>query len=71
MESMKMNKSNPFKKLLEKIEEIDENLFRDREEMHYYSSKSQKQKWWQAAGLEHVHVVWQYLPLALMAGRKP
>lgn len=44
---------------------------RDQKEVHYYASKAQKEAWWRDAGFEKVHVIWQYLCLALMAGRKP
>ncbi|HWQ19186.1 MAG TPA: class I SAM-dependent methyltransferase [Methanotrichaceae archaeon] len=44
---------------------------RDQKEVHYYSSKAQKEALWRDAGFENVHVIWQYLCLALMAGRKP
>jgi hypothetical protein len=40
-------------------------------EVHYYTSKSQKEAWWSEAGLVNVHVIWQYLCMALMVGRKP
>jgi tRNA (cmo5U34)-methyltransferase len=44
---------------------------RSNEEVHYYASKSQKAAWWREAGFERVHVVWQYLCIALMAGQRP
>jgi tRNA (cmo5U34)-methyltransferase len=44
---------------------------RSNEEIHYYASKSQKAVWWREAGFERVHVIWQYLCIALMAGRRP
>ncbi len=40
-------------------------------ETHYYTSKAEKAGWWREAGLSDVNVLWQYLCLALMAGRKP
>jgi tRNA (cmo5U34)-methyltransferase len=40
-------------------------------ETHYFCSKAQKAAWWQEAGLGKVNVLWQYLSIALMAGRKP
>ncbi len=40
-------------------------------ETHYYTSKREKAEWWQDAGLCRVNVLWQYLCIALMAGRKP
>lgn len=43
---------------------------RIRKESHYYYSKRQKEDWWRLAGFERVHVVWQYLCIALMAGRR-
>lgn len=44
---------------------------RAEQETHYYCSKSQKLSWWNGAGFDGVHVVWQYLCIALMAGQKP
>jgi ubiquinone/menaquinone biosynthesis C-methylase UbiE len=44
---------------------------REQKEIHYYSSKSQKENWWRTAGFEGVNVLWQYLCIALMVGRKP
>ena len=44
---------------------------RAKEEVHHYTSKDQKAAWWREAGFERVHVVWQYLCIALMAGRRP
>lgn len=44
---------------------------RSNEEVHYYASKSQKAAWWREAGFERVHVIWQHLCIALMAGRRP
>ena len=44
---------------------------RAKEEIHYYTSKDQKTVWWRKAGFDRVHVLWQYLCLALMAGRRP
>lgn len=44
---------------------------RNEKEVHYYSSKSQKEAWWKDAGFIQVHVLWQYLCIALMVGRKP
>jgi tRNA (cmo5U34)-methyltransferase len=40
-------------------------------ETHYYTSKAAKAGWWREAGLSDVDVLWQYLCIALMAGRKP
>ena len=44
---------------------------RAKEEIHYYTSKDTKAVWWKEAGFDRVHVVWQYLCIALMAGRRP
>ncbi len=44
---------------------------RDEKETHYYCSKAEKEEWWRQAGFEQVKVLWQYLCIALMAGRKP
>jgi ubiquinone/menaquinone biosynthesis C-methylase UbiE len=44
---------------------------RNEQEMHYYCSKEEKAGWWRVAGFERVNVLWQYLCIALMAGRKP
>jgi tRNA (cmo5U34)-methyltransferase len=44
---------------------------RDERETHYYCSKADKEDWWMQAGFEKVNVLWQYLCIALMAGRKP
>jgi SAM-dependent methyltransferase len=44
---------------------------RDEKEVHYYYSQSEKARWWSQAGFKKVHVIWQYLCLALMAGQKP
>lgn len=44
---------------------------RAKEEVHHYASKGRKAAWWREVGLERVHVLWQYLCIALMAGRKP
>jgi ubiquinone/menaquinone biosynthesis C-methylase UbiE len=46
-------------------------LLREQKEIHYYTSKRQKEDWWKQAGLERVNVLWQYLCIALMAGRRP
>jgi hypothetical protein len=40
-------------------------------ETHYYTSKVEKAGWWREAGLSDVNVLWQYLCIALMCGRKP
>ena len=44
---------------------------RDQKEIHYYSSKRQKENCWRKAGFERVNVLWQYLCIALMVGRMP
>lgn len=44
---------------------------RNEQETHYYCSKARKAEWWKEAGFERVNVLWQYLSIALMAGRKP
>jgi SAM-dependent methyltransferase len=44
---------------------------RDEKEIHYYCSKAEKQEWWMEAGFFQVNVLWQYLCIALMVGRKP
>ena len=44
---------------------------RDQKEIHYFSSKRQKENCWRKAGFERVSVLWQYLCIALMVGRKP
>lgn len=44
---------------------------RSNEEVHYYASKGQKAGWWREAGFDRVFVVWQYICIALMAGRRP
>ena len=44
---------------------------REQKEIHYFSSKCQKENWWRMAGFEGVNVLWQYLCIALMVGRKP
>lgn len=56
--------------------ELDPNLadfvtqLRDEKEVHYYSSKAQKAIWWRETGFDQVNVLWQYLCIALMVGRK-
>jgi tRNA (cmo5U34)-methyltransferase len=46
-------------------------LLRNGWEVHYYCSKEQKATWWLKSGFERVNVLWQFLCIALMAGRKP
>lgn len=43
---------------------------RSEKEVHYYSTKAQKVAWWKEAGFIQVQVLWQYLCIALMVGRK-
>ncbi len=53
--------------------ELSENVagLRNEQETHYYCSKARKADWWKEAGFKQVNVLWQYLSIALMAGRKP
>jgi tRNA (cmo5U34)-methyltransferase len=44
---------------------------RNEKETHYYTSKAEKEEWWRQAGFVQVNVLWQYLCIALMAGRRP
>jgi tRNA (cmo5U34)-methyltransferase len=44
---------------------------RSEKETHYYASKAEKEEWWRRAGFVQVNVLWQYLCIALMVGRKP
>lgn len=44
---------------------------RSEKETHYYAGKAEKEGWWRQAGFVQVNVLWQYLCIALMAGRKP
>jgi len=44
---------------------------RSEKETHYYASKTEKEEWWRQAGFVQVNVLWQYLCIALMVGRKP
>lgn len=44
---------------------------RNEKETHYYTSKAEKEVWWRQAGFVQVNVLWQYLCIALMAGRRP
>jgi tRNA (cmo5U34)-methyltransferase len=44
---------------------------RAKDEVHHRASKGQKADWWREAGFERIHLLWQYLCIALMAGRKP
>ena len=42
---------------------------RTREEKHFFFPKAVKKMWWEECGLIDCHIVWQYLCIALMAGR--
>jgi tRNA (cmo5U34)-methyltransferase len=44
---------------------------RNEQETHYYCGKNEKARWWKEAGFERVNMLWQYLCIGLMAGRKP
>jgi tRNA (cmo5U34)-methyltransferase len=44
---------------------------RNDNEVHYYTSKRQKEVLWREVGFNKVNVIWQYLCIALMIGRKP
>jgi tRNA (cmo5U34)-methyltransferase len=44
---------------------------RETKEVHYFTSKEEKAAWWREAGFLQVTVLWQYLCIALMVGRKP
>lgn len=44
---------------------------RDEKETHYYCSKAEKEEWWRQAGFVQVNMLWQYLCIGLMVGRKP
>ena len=46
-------------------------LLRTRDEKHFFTTKQRKQAWWRDAGFSAVTVTWQYLCIALMAGRRP
>jgi tRNA (cmo5U34)-methyltransferase len=43
---------------------------RNEKETHYYCSKAEKEEWWRQAGYVQVNVLWQYLCVALMVGRR-
>jgi ubiquinone/menaquinone biosynthesis C-methylase UbiE len=66
-----------FEEMEERRRAIDPKLsdfvaqLRDEKETHYYCSKAEKEDWWMQAGFAKVNVLWQYLCIALMAGRKP
>jgi tRNA (cmo5U34)-methyltransferase len=44
---------------------------RNNNEIHYYTSKRQKETFWKNIGFEKVNIIWQYLCLSLMIGNKP
>jgi len=44
---------------------------RSEKEIHYYTSKRQKEMWWKEAGFGCVNILWQYLCIALMVAEKP
>jgi cyclopropane fatty-acyl-phospholipid synthase-like methyltransferase len=43
---------------------------RNEKETHYYCRKAEKEEWWRQAGYVQVNVLWQYLCVALMVGRR-
>jgi tRNA (cmo5U34)-methyltransferase len=43
---------------------------RNEKETHYYCSKAEKETWWRQAGFVQVNMLWQYLCVALMVGRR-
>lgn len=66
-----------FQEMEERRKAVDPRLsdfvarLRDEKETHYYASKAEKEEWWRQAGFVQVNILWQYLCIALMAGRKP
>jgi tRNA (cmo5U34)-methyltransferase len=66
-----------FQEMEERRKAIDPDLsdfvarLRDEKETHHYCRKAEKEVWWRQAGFEQVNMLWQYLCIALMAGRKP
>jgi len=66
-----------FEEMEERRKTVDPQLsdfvtrLRSEKETHYYASKAEKEEWWRQAGFVQVNVLWQYLCIALMAGRKP
>jgi tRNA (cmo5U34)-methyltransferase len=66
-----------FEEMEERRKSVDPELsdfvarLRSEKETHYYASKAEKEEWWRQAGFVQVNVLWQYLCIALMAGRKP
>ncbi|MHB8120345.1 MAG: class I SAM-dependent methyltransferase [Methanothrix sp.] len=65
-----------FEEMEERRKAIDPELsdfvarLRDEKETHYYCSKAEKEEWWMQAGFVQVNVLWQYLCVALMVGRR-
>ncbi len=66
-----------FEEMEERRKTVDPQLsdfvarLRSEKETHYYASKAEKEEWWRRAGFVQVNVLWQYLCIALMVGRKP
>jgi tRNA (cmo5U34)-methyltransferase len=66
-----------FEEMEERRKTVDPQLsdfvarLRSEKETHYYASKAEKEEWWRRAGFMQVNVLWQYLCIALMVGRKP
>jgi tRNA (cmo5U34)-methyltransferase len=66
-----------FEEMEERRKTVDPELsdfvarLRSEKETHYYASKAEKEEWWRRAGFVQVNVLWQYLCIALMVGRKP
>ena len=44
---------------------------RNDNEVHYYTSKKQKEALWRGIGFDKVNFIWQYLCIALMIANKP
>lgn len=66
-----------FEEMEERRKAVDPELsdfvarLRDEKETHYYAGKAEKEEWWRKAGFKQVNVLWQYLCIAVMSGRKP
>ncbi len=66
-----------FEEMEERRKTVDPQLsdfiarLRSEKETHYYASKAEKEEWWRRAGFVQVNMLWQYLCIALMVGRKP
>jgi tRNA (cmo5U34)-methyltransferase len=66
-----------FEEMEERRKTVDPELsdfvarLRSGKETHYYASKAEKEVWWRRVGFVQVNVLWQYLCIALMVGRKP